>query len=256
MRAEASDRQAHRGRRGATVPGHATRIADLLLEAAPTLDGLAGHPSGHAVRTCYLAMRLAEALSIGDRDRLGLFYAALLHDAGSYSEIDPGSGRPAMMRRLMPLPRGTDEERRAAEHLRVRRGAQFATRAGFGPEVAVTIMALHERWDGHGLPMELAGEAIPLFARIVALADGLDLAVSRDGRQAAITTVHARSGKWYDPEIASVLLALCANGLLREMQTDDLEAAALDLEPSWLVRLADPEDAERIKSVLTSVGAA
>ena len=58
------------------MPGRAIRIADLLLEAAPTLDGLAGHAHGHAMRTCYLTMRLAEAMSISDRDRLGLFYAA------------------------------------------------------------------------------------------------------------------------------------------------------------------------------------
>jgi response regulator RpfG family c-di-GMP phosphodiesterase len=242
MRAEAVARHAY--------PGHATRVADLLLEMAPTLDGLAGHPAGHAVRTCYLTMRLAEAMGIGDRDRLGLFYASLLHDAGSVADADPRSARPAMVRRLMPLPHGNDDERRTAEHLRVRRGAQFATRAGFGAEVAVTVMALHERWDGRGLPMGLSGEAIPLFARIVALADALDLAVSHDGPRAAVTTIHARSGTWYDPEIAAVLLALCANGLLDELDVDDLPLATIDLEPSWLVRLADVKDADRIRNAL------
>jgi len=254
MRAEATAREAYRGQ-GDADPGHAARMADLLLELAPTLDGLAGHEGGHAVRTCFLAMRLAEAMSIGDRDRLALFYASLLHDAGSVADADPSTGRPAMMRRLMPLPRGTEDERRAAEHLRVRRGAQFATRAGFGPEVAVTVMALHERWDGRGLPMGLTGEAIPIFARIVAIADGLDLAVAREGRQAAVTTVHTRSGTWYDPEITSVMLALCSNGLLQELLADDLEAAMRDLEPSWLVRLADPDDWDRIRNALTLAGA-
>jgi HD-GYP domain-containing protein (c-di-GMP phosphodiesterase class II) len=248
MRAEATARNAY--------PRHATRVADLLLEMTPMLDELAGHEPGHAVRTCYVAMRLAEAMSISDRDRLGLFYAALMHDAGSVSDADPSSARPAMMRRLMPAARGTDEERRAAEHLRVRRGAQFATRAGFGPEVAVTVMALHERWDGRGLPMGLTAEAVPLFARIVALADGLEIAVAEQGAQAAITTIHSRSGTWYDPQIASVLLALCANGLLRELEADDLVATVRDLEPSWLARMADADDADRIRNALTMSGAA
>lgn len=255
MRSEATAREPYRGQDQAD-PGHAARMADLLFELAPTLDGLAGHDPGHAVRTCFLGMRLSEAMSIGDRDRLALFYAALLHDAGSVADADQATARPAMMRRLMPLPRGTEDERRAAEHLRVRRGAQFATRAGFGPEVAVTVMALHERWDGRGLPMGLTGEAIPLFARIVAIADGLDLAVAREGSQAAATAVHTRSGTWYDPEITSVMLALCANGLLRELQADDLESATRDLEPSWLVRLADPDDWDRIRNALTLAGAA
>lgn len=248
MRAEATARNAY--------PRHATRVADLLLEMTPTIDELAGHEPGHAVRTCYLAMRLAEAMSIADRDRLGLFYAALMHDAGSVSDADPSSARPAMMRRLMPVARGNDEERRAAEHLRVRRGAQFATRAGFGPEVAVTVMALHERWDGRGLPMGLTGDAIPLFARIVTLADGLELAVGQEGSEAAVTTIHARSGTWYDPQIASVLLALCANGLLREMEADGLASVVRDLEPAWLARMADAEDAERIRNALIVSGGA
>jgi hypothetical protein len=159
-----------------------------------------------------------------------------------------------MMRRLMPVARGNEDERRAAEHLRVRRGAQFATRAGFGPEVAVTVMALHERWDGRGLPMGLTGEAIPLFARIVTLADGLELAVSDEGAQAAVTTIHARSGTWYDPQIASVMLALCANGLLREMEADGLDSVVRDLEPAWLARMADAEAIERIRNALIVPG--
>jgi HD-GYP domain-containing protein (c-di-GMP phosphodiesterase class II) len=225
-------------------------MADLLIELAPTLDELAGQPAGHAVRTCYIAMRVAEALGIGDRDRLGLFYAALLHDVG-VTELDPGGTRPAMLRRLMPITRGTDDERRAAEHLRVRRGAQLAARAGLGPEVAVTVMALHERWDGRGLPMGLSGETIPIFARIVALADGLDQGSSDEGGRAAVTTVHARSGTWYDPEMVSVLLALCSNGLMVELAADDLDVLARDLEPNWLVRLADADEADRILRALS-----
>jgi response regulator RpfG family c-di-GMP phosphodiesterase len=243
MRAEATARNAY--------PTQAIRVADLLLEMTPTLDELAGHEPGHAVRTCYLSMRLAEAMGIADRDRLGLFYAALLHDAGSVSDVDPSSARPAMMRQLMPVAAGVDEERVASEHLRVRRGAQFSTRAGFGPEVAVTVMALHEHWDGGGMPMGLAAETIPLFARIVALVHGLEVAASQEGAQAAITTIHARSGSWYDPQMASVLLALCAKGLLRELDTEDLASAVRDQEPNWLMRVVGEEDAERIRTALT-----
>jgi len=113
------------------------------------------------------------------------------------------------------------------------------------------VMALHERWDGRGLPMGLAGETIPIFARIVALADGLDQAASEEGRRAAVTTIHARSATWYDPEMVSVALALCANGLLLEVAAHDIEALVRDLEPSWLVRLADADEADRIMSAVS-----
>lgn len=231
------------------APRYPRRLADLLIELAPSLDELAGHGSGHAVRTCYIAMRLAEAMSISDRDRLGLFYAALLHDAGSVADQ---ASRPPMLKRLMPIARGTDEERRAAEHLRVRRGAQFATRAGVGPEVAVTVMALHERWDGRGLPMGLSGDAIPIYARIVSVADGLDQAVSAEGRSAAVTTIHARSGTWYDPEVVSMVLTLSASGLLNELASGDVASMARDLEPNWLTRLVDAAQADRLRSALVA----
>jgi hypothetical protein len=74
--------------------------------------------------------------------------------------------------------------------------------------------------------------------------------VSHEGAQSAVTTIHARSGAWYDPQIASVLLALCANGLLRELEADGLDSVVRDLEPAWLARMADAEDAERIRNAL------
>jgi response regulator RpfG family c-di-GMP phosphodiesterase len=122
--------------------------------------------------------------------------------------------------------------------------------------VAVTVMSLHEHWNGRGLPMGLTAEAIPLFARIVALADGLDIAVTDDGAQSALTTIHARSGSWYDPQIASVLLTLCASGILGELEADDLQAAVRDLEPNWLARVVDLDEADRIRNALALAGAA
>jgi len=106
------------------------------------------------------------------------------------------------------------------------------------------------------LPMGLSGEAIPLFARMVSLTHGLEIAFSQEGAQAAVTTMHARSGTWYDPQITSVLLALCANGLLRELDSGDLASVVRDLEPNWLARFADEEDADRIRNAVMLTGAA
>ncbi len=212
------------------------------------LDAAVGASGGHALRTCLLAMRLAEALGIGDRDRSSLLYAALLHEAGSEPAVS-GKGRPAM-RRLIVVSRGSDDERRALQHARARRGAQIALRAGFGPDVAVTIMALHEHWDGRGLPIGLAGPAIPLFARLVAVCHDLDRLTQERGARHAEEAIHARSGSWYEPELVGVLLALCGNGLMHELADADLAGRVAELEPSWLERRSDRDDAKRIRAAL------
>src|SRR3970040_2077465 len=74
------------------------------------------------------------------------------------------------------------------------------------------------------LPLALAGEAIPLFARIVAVAEGLDHAAVDAGPRGAETTLHARSGAEYDPELVGVMLALCGGGLLGEWTDGGLGA--------------------------------
>lgn len=224
------------------------RTADLIVAFSSQLDEAAGRTPGHATRTCFLAMRLAEAVEMPDRDRAALFYAALLHDAGDVAD-GRERGRRTPLRRLMPW-HGNDEERRATEHARVRRGAQLVLRAGFGPHVAVTIMSLRERWDGSGLPLGLSGEAIPLYARIVALAEALDDAVLDAGPHNAETVIHAGAGTAYDPELTGVMLALCGGGLLEEWADDDLPTVVRELEPSWLARMTDEEDELRLSSAL------
>ncbi len=236
--------------RAQAVARQSVRTADLMAPLSAALDAAIGIPSGHALRTSLLAMRLAEALGIGDRDRSALFYAALLHEAGSQPTAE-GRERIAT-RRLVVLSRGSEDERRAEEHARARRGARIALQAGFGPEVAVTIMALHEHWDGKGLPIGLAGPAIPLFARLVAVCHDLERLIQQRGAQHAEEAIHARAGSWYDPELVGVLLALCSTGLLPELSDEDLADRVADLEPSWLERRSDAGDEMRIRGALGS----
>lgn len=234
--------------RAQAVARKSVRTADVVATRSVALDAAVGASSGHALRTCLLAMRVAEALGIGDRDRSSLLYAALLHEAGS-EPTGSGAGRPAT-RRLIVASRGSDDERRALQHARARRGAQLALRAGFGPDVALTIMALYEHWDGRGLPIGLAGPAIPLFARLVAVCHDLDRLTQERGPRHAEETIHARAGSWYDPELVGVLLALCGNGVMRELADRDLAGRVADLEPSWLERRSDRDEVTRIRAVL------
>ncbi|MDP9249902.1 MAG: HD domain-containing protein [Chloroflexota bacterium] len=230
-------------------PRNLVRTADLVAELSLDIDAAGGSASGHALRTCFLAMRAAEALGMADRERSALLYAALLHDAGDDRSDEEGNAVPAR-RRLIPLPRQTDDQRCETIRERAHRGVKRVLNAGFGPDVALPIMALHERWDGHGLPFRLAGAAIPLTARLVALCHHLDRLVSEHDRRYAQETILARSGSWYDPQLADLLLMLCSHGLLREAADPRIRLRVSEMEPSWLIRRSEVDDAAAMRAQL------
>ena len=85
-------------------------------------------------------------------------------------------------------------------------------RQGSDPLLSVTILALHERWDGTGYPNSLSGERIPLFARIIAIADSYDAMIEdRPYRKAlsveqTLAEITRCSGTQFDPELARIFV--------------------------------------------------
>jgi HD-GYP domain-containing protein (c-di-GMP phosphodiesterase class II) len=106
----------------------------------------------------------------------------------------------------------------AAEQLVVRTHAQRGEDLlrGFGwfdDEISLRVTRNHhERWDGRGYPDGLAGEAIPLEARVVALAESFDaMTHERPGRPAisvalALEEIHGNAGRQFDPRLAAVFI--------------------------------------------------
>nr|WP_279672092.1 HD domain-containing phosphohydrolase [Flexivirga meconopsidis] len=156
---------------------------------------------------------------IGDRLRLtpsqfeALHFAALLHDVGMISPApDRREGRP------QPLPDDLDRIRRHPD-----RSVEMLASIAFLADSISAIQAHHERWDGRGYPGGVRGPAIPLLARILAVADTVCALVSADpagGVDAAVEQVRARAGSQFDPECvaalgqvtADVRRALCGEG--------------------------------------------
>jgi HD-GYP domain-containing protein (c-di-GMP phosphodiesterase class II) len=93
-------------------------------------------------------------------------------------------------------------------------GAKIIANVPFLEEVAVIIRAHHERWDGNGYPEGLAGEQIPLGARIFAVADSFDAMTSdrpyRRGRQLdeALLEIERCSTTQFDPAVVKAFLAV------------------------------------------------
>ena len=283
---------AHRHPPSATATATATtaiRTSELLGALSTALDLTEGLLPGHAARTCWIAVRIAERAGMPAAERESLFYAALLKDAGCSSNaaaltsifggderalkrMQATAGRstaamavlslralsttepmPLRVRRLVHLASNGSTERRAIEHTRCERGAQIALNAGFDATVSTAVSAVHEHWDGRGLPLGLRGDAIPPFSRMVAVAAALDVFVSAVGPYQAVRTLRERSGTWYEPEIVDIAVDLARDGLVQELTDGRVEERIGEMEPRSLVRVSDESDVDRIAMAFADV---
>jgi HD-GYP domain-containing protein (c-di-GMP phosphodiesterase class II) len=244
-------------------------LAEILGAFSYALDLTEGQPEGHSLRACWIASRMAVALGLPAAERRTVYYATLLKDLGCSSNaariaelyladdrgfkhdfkliaqgLGPtlgfvfrktGSGLPIGARTKAILNILRDGSNIAHEMIETRcmRGADIARQLRFPEEVALAIAALDEHWDGAGKPVGLRGHAIPLPARLALLAQIADVFHSAGGAQAAREEVAARSGTWFDPELAAAFLHMArGDALWTELRDPNLELHLRALEPA------------------------
>jgi putative nucleotidyltransferase with HDIG domain len=158
----------------------------------------------HAERVAAYGLEIARRFEPKLRITPELEFGFLLHDVGKVAVPDAILYKPSSL---------TDEERAVmARHPVV--GAEIVHGIEFLAEAAEVVRSHHERWDGAGYPDGLAGEEIPLAARIFSVADVFDALTSdRPYRSAcsfrfARTTILAESGKQFDPRVVEVFRAI------------------------------------------------
>ena len=159
----------------------------------------------HAERVTELALRLAEQVAPELLADPGLEYGFLLHDLGKIGVPD------AVVLKPGPL----DPEELEAMRRHVELGEQIVERVSYLDGVArQVISAHHERWDGAGYPRGLAGEEIPLPARIFSVVDSFDAMTNdRPYRRAlpideALAEIRSGAGTQFDPEIVQAFVPL------------------------------------------------
>src|SRR5579863_1455165 len=184
---------------------HVEQIASLNMRTIEAL-ALAIEAKDHTTHTHLqrvrtYAVEIAREIGLPEEQIEALRAAALLHDIGKLAVPEHIINKPG---KLTP-----EEFEKMKVHPLV--GAEILERVAFPYPVAPIVRAHHERWDGSGYPAGLAGEEIPIGARILAVVDCLDaLASDRQYRPAipldrAMDTVKERAGKWFDPKIVDVL---------------------------------------------------
>ncbi len=179
---------------------------DTLRALVAALDAREHQTEQHSHRVAKLSLRIGEKLGLGARDLATLHEAALLHDVGKIGVPDHVL--------LKPGPLTDDERAIMQQHAEVGHAILNATNHLRG--VADLVHAHHERFDGTGYPRGLAGNGIPLGARIFAVADVFDALTSdRPYRQAmpesdALELIVAASGSHFDPRVVAAFVALLA----------------------------------------------
>jgi diguanylate cyclase (GGDEF)-like protein/putative nucleotidyltransferase with HDIG domain len=170
---------------------------------ALAIEARAGCTPEHIRSIQYCAALLAEASGMSDADVQGVRTAALLHDIGNM----------AVPEHILSKADGLTPEEFERVKIHPRVGAEILSKVPFGAPVGELVLCHHERWDGTGYPSSLRGEAIPLGARILAIADCFStLQTDRPYRPArteaaAIAFIRERSGTAFDPVLVDLLVA-------------------------------------------------
>ena len=282
---------ASRELRAPLAPNGAVRMSEVISALSYALDIVEGQPAGHAVRSCILGMRIANTIGLDGERLSSLFYALLLKDLGCSSNASKicylfGSDDREVKSDFKTVewnsvaerfkyvvrnsaPTGSIADRvkhfgrvalsgatstREIVQIRCDRGASIARALQLSEDTAIAIRNLDEHWDGAGHPDGVAGDAIPLLARILNLAQTVEVFSSRDGLDAAIDMAIARSGTWFDPELVRAMATLRGCEVLRESLVSKSPRSLLHaLEPEDRRMVADDATLDRIANAFGMV---
>jgi putative two-component system response regulator len=215
--AEALDR-ADRSREELRERLLAPTLASALANAIEARDS---YLHGHCERLAALALRIAEEVAMAADEIENLRLGAILHDVGKIGIPDRVLLKPG------PL---DDEERRIVETHPVI-GDKLLEPLDLLAAARPIVRHHHERWDGLGYPDRLAGVEIPAGARIVAVADSVEVMSSRQLYRAPLSPeqivaeLQRQSGKQWDADVVAIVLALIESGEL-ELRVEGLRLAA------------------------------
>jgi len=131
-----------------------------------------------------------------------------------WRSVAPGSGPLGKMGRIARIALTQHRNNEEMIQLRCDRGAGIVRKIGMSEDTALAVRSLDEHWDGSGYPERLTGTAIPALARVMAMAQHLDVFARERGTEQAMQVLRERSGRWFDPEMVRAADALERRGAL------------------------------------------
>jgi HD-GYP domain-containing protein (c-di-GMP phosphodiesterase class II) len=167
---------------------------ELRLHHAPTAE--------HSHRLAAHARAVAESLELDPLNATEVELVAVLHDVGKL----------AVDRHILDWPGPLDEGQRERMRRHTIEGEEMLAGIAGLEHLAPAVRATHEAWDGSGYPDGLAGDDIPLTARIVTVVDAFDAMTSERAyrkplpRREALRRLRAGAGLQFDPRVVETIV--------------------------------------------------
>ena len=183
---------------------------ETILAIAKTVDAKDGNTSQHSYRVSQYAVLMATELGWSKKDIENLRNAALLHDIGKIGIPDKILNKESRL---------TDDEYKIMK-THVTRGAEILKDFTLIDHVVDGALYHHERWDGKGYVSGLKGEEIPIYGRLIGVADAFDAMTANRVYRKQLDMGYVRNefaegrGKQFDPEMVDVLIKLIDNGTI------------------------------------------
>ena len=189
----------------AQLERHDQNLREMFIDTtkalAAAIDAKDPYTRGHSQRVAQISLELAKEMGQSPSEQQKINIAALLHDVGKIGIEDHILKKPSQL---------TDEEYAVIKQ-HPRWGAMIMGHITQLKEVVPAIQHHHERLDGSGYPEGLAGEQIPLLARIIAVADTFDAMTTDRLYQKAmepqfvVSKLHEWKGSRYDPTVVDAM---------------------------------------------------
>jgi len=202
---------------------------DIYSEYAPTIYALTAaintkdhYTFNHSKNVAYYASELGYACGLNDDSVEIIREAALLHDIGKIGIPESILNKPG---RLTP-----EEYEIMKTH--VENSVGIIRNLPSLDYVIPAVIGHHERWDGKGYPRRIAGEDIPLAARILCIADAFDAMISSRSYKNSYSVAYALSeieknaGTQFDPKLVEIFVRLVRNGEIKPILSGEEQGFA------------------------------
>lgn len=183
-------------------------IEQTLKLFANTIEAKDRYTSGHSARVSFYVKELAKRMGLSKQDQQFIYYTAIIHDIGKIGIPDS----------ILSKPDTLDKDEMEIMKTHAEKGGEILADFESLPGASEIVRHHHERYDGTGYPDGLKGEEIPLFSRIISVADGFDAMTSdrcyrkRLPMGLVVEELKASAGTQYDPKIVKCMLNILESG--------------------------------------------